>query len=43
MTNPADTRFVRQVEVVTKAPGAMWQRGVIGFETKTMPKSGKMT
>lgn len=43
MTNPANTRFVRQVDMVEGRGENLWHRGVVGFETQTMPKSGKMT
>lgn len=39
MTNPANTKFVRQVDMVEGQGEKIWQRGVIGFETENMPKS----
>ncbi|MFH5774419.1 transferrin-binding protein-like solute binding protein [Paracoccus sp. NGMCC 1.201697] len=43
MTSPAGTKFVRQVDMVEARGNQAWHRGVIGFETQGMPKSGKMT
>ncbi|MDT1063347.1 transferrin-binding protein-like solute binding protein [Paracoccus sp. CPCC 101403] len=43
MTSPAGTKFVRQVDMVEARGNQNWHRGVIGFETQSMPKSGKMT
>lgn len=43
MTNPANTTFVRQVEIVESSGNRGWHRGVVGFETQNMPKSGRIT
>lgn len=43
MTNPADTKFLRQVEMVEARGQKLWHRGVVGFETQSMPRSGNMT
>ncbi|WP_273691963.1 hypothetical protein [Ketogulonicigenium vulgare] len=45
VTNPGNTQFVRQIEVVgTNILGvSQWHRGVIGFVTPEMPRSGNFT
>lgn len=43
MTNPAGTKFVRQVDIVEAREDKIWHRGVIGFETERMPRTGKVT